>query len=90
MADYTQVNFPASFVPNVWERCYPLADGTVATLSYSDFTGEGQGHVFEVITHSENPQEHTDRDWRDSVIRQVSVHTSLAEAEVAVAELLAA
>jgi len=80
---YTQIDFAPNAYPNVWERYYDLADGTVAVLSYCEI-GEGDNN-YSVIIHSEPPA----GDWWDSVLKEVAYVDNLPEAEAIVAELTA-
>jgi hypothetical protein len=83
---FTQVNFDSSLLPNVWERYYPLTDGTFAILTHLAF---GEGEVSHTVTlHTEIPTE--GKDWWDSVISEVAQCFSLSEAEEVVAKLLTA
>jgi hypothetical protein len=83
---FTQVDFDASLLPNVWERYYPLTNGTFAVMSHIAL---GEGDVTHTVTiHSEIPQE--GKDWWDGVIKEVAFCFSLTEAEEVVADLLKA
>jgi len=86
---FTQVNFDASQLPNVWERYYNMANGNVAVITKIDTTGDAEvlETTYTVITHTEIPGT-TTPDWWDTVIKEVAYCGTLEEAEGVVALLL--
>ena len=83
---FTQTNFEANLLPNVWERYYNMADGNVAVMTKIDTTdgNEVLETTYSVITHSEMPGT-TKPDWWDTVIKEVAYCDTLEEAESVVA-----
>ena len=75
---FTQIDFDASARPNIWERRYLLADGTVGTITH---LGPDSDYVpFSVVIHSEAPCS-TSADWWDSVITDLGGAETVEEAE---------
>ena len=78
---FTQISFDSAAAPNVWERHYSLADGTVAVISHSSSKGD---FAYAVTRHSSTP---TPGAWWDTVTQEVTATDDLRAAEKAVASL---
>ena len=74
---FTQTNFEANLLPNIWERQYTLPNGNIGTITH---LGPDTDYVpFTVQIHSEdrNPS----ADWWDSVVADLGSAYTIEAAE---------
>ena len=79
---FTQTNFAATELPNIWERQYTLPDGNIATITH---LGPDTDYVpFTVQIHSKdrNPS----ADWWDSVVADLGAVDTIEAAEKMILE----